>query len=118
MSANDRQVAGEHYRKTKIQHWDFAAANDFDYFQGQITKYVTRWKNKNGIADLEKAKHFLEKYIEIETAMKLIAVENKAAASSNISVDGQPHPFGFDPIREGNISADPSLILRNAGKDI
>tara|TARA_R110000803_G_scaffold6755_8_gene21786 strand:+ start:9342 stop:9674 length:333 start_codon:yes stop_codon:yes gene_type:complete len=65
MNANDKQVGGDHY-KTKIQHWDFAASNNMDYFQGQITKYVTRWKNKNGYEDLEKAKHFLDKYMELE----------------------------------------------------
>ena len=63
MNANDRQVGGEHYR-SKIQHWDYVLANDLDYFQAQITKYVTRWKNKNGLQDLEKAQHFLEKYIQ------------------------------------------------------
>lgn len=62
--ANDRQVGGRHYR-TAIQHWDFAHSNQFDYFQGQITKYVTRWKRKGGLQDLEKAKHFLDKYIEL-----------------------------------------------------
>lgn len=63
--ANTRQVGGSHYRK-KIQHWDFAAATDMDYFQGQVTKYVSRWRDKNGIQDLEKAMHFLQKYIEVE----------------------------------------------------
>jgi len=62
--ANGRQVAGNHYR-SDIQHWDFVVANDLDYFQGQITKYVTRWKKKNGLADLLKAQHFLQKYIEV-----------------------------------------------------
>jgi hypothetical protein len=61
--ANGRQVAGTHYR-SGIQHWDFVVANDLDYFQGQITKYVTRWKKKNGVDDLLKAQHFLQKYIE------------------------------------------------------
>jgi hypothetical protein len=64
MSANEKQVAGSHYR-SGIQHWDYVVANDLDYFQGQITKYVTRWKRKNGLTDLLKAQHFLEKYIEI-----------------------------------------------------
>jgi len=63
-SANSRQVAGTHY-KSGIQHWDFVVANDLDYFQGQITKYVVRWKHKNGLDDLLKAQHFLEKYIEV-----------------------------------------------------
>lgn len=66
MSANDKQVAGDHY-KSKIQHWDYVLANDLDYFQAQITKYVTRWKKKNGLVDLQKALHFLEKYIELST---------------------------------------------------
>jgi hypothetical protein len=65
MSANDKQVDGSHY-KSKIQHWDYVVANDLDYFQAQVTKYVTRWKKKNGVVDLQKAFHFLEKYIEIE----------------------------------------------------
>ena len=64
MSANEKQVAGSHYR-SDIQHWDYVIANDLDYFQGQITKYVTRWKRKNGLTDLLKAQHFLEKYIEL-----------------------------------------------------
>jgi hypothetical protein len=62
--ANERQVGGAHYR-TSMQHWDYVWVNDLDYFQGQITKYVTRWKRKGGIQDLEKAKHFLDKYIEL-----------------------------------------------------
>jgi phage gp16-like protein len=66
-AANERQVGGDHYR-VPIQHWDYAAAHDFDYFQGQVTKYVTRWKKKGGIQDLEKARHFLDKYIELEKA--------------------------------------------------
>lgn len=66
--ANETQVGGQHYQKQGIQHWDFVAANGLDYFQGQITKYVSRWKDKNGIQDLEKAMHFLQKYIEIERA--------------------------------------------------
>jgi hypothetical protein len=65
MSANDKQVGGAHY-KSPIQHWDYVIANDLDYFQAQITKYVTRWKKKHGVQDLLKAQHFLEKYIETQ----------------------------------------------------
>lgn len=64
MAANERQEGGNHYI-APIQHWDYVAANDLDYFQGQITKYVTRWKKKGGVLDLKKAKHFLDKYIEL-----------------------------------------------------
>jgi hypothetical protein len=65
--SNTRQVGGSHYQ-AEIQHWDFAASQGFDYFQGQITKYVTRWKKKGGLDDLHKAAHFLQKYIELNEA--------------------------------------------------
>lgn len=71
MSANDTQVGGEHYRThgDKIQHWDLAVMYDWDPFQYQITKYVMRWKYKHAthaerLKDLQKAAHFLQKYIE------------------------------------------------------
>lgn len=68
--ANDRQVAGNHYAAagadTGLQHWDIVALFNLDYFQGQVTKYIMRWRHKNGIEDLRKAQHFLQKYIEVE----------------------------------------------------
>jgi Protein of unknwon function (DUF3310) len=67
-SANERQVGGAHYkakRSGQMEHWDIVWTWGLDYFQGQITKYVMRHKEKGGVQDLEKAKHFLEKYIEL-----------------------------------------------------
>lgn len=66
--ANDTQVGGSHYRGAPVQHWDMVAMHGLDYFQGQITKYVMRWRKKNGLQDLYKARHFLQKYIEVEEA--------------------------------------------------
>ncbi len=63
--ANNTQVGGNHY-KTKMEHWDYVVANDLGYFEGQITKYVTRHRKKNGLEDLHKARHFLDKLIEVE----------------------------------------------------
>jgi hypothetical protein len=65
MSANDHQVSGEHY-KTPIQPWDYIAANKLNYFEGNIVKYVSRWRTKGGIDDLRKARHYLDKLIEME----------------------------------------------------
>jgi len=66
MSANDWQMGGAHYRKNpNFQHWDWAWQQEYDQFQYCITKYVDRHKNKNGIEDLYKAKHHLDKYIEL-----------------------------------------------------
>lgn len=64
--ANSRQVGGDHYKTGGEEHWDRVNRLQLDYFQGQITKYVERWKKKNGVEDLRKARHFLDKYIEIE----------------------------------------------------
>lgn len=68
MSANDRQVGGEHYRTTDgEQHWDRQwRLYGRGYFVGCITKYVERYPDKNGLQDLKKAAHFLEKLIELE----------------------------------------------------
>lgn len=71
MSANDRQEGGNHYRQhgeTGEQHWDRVARLGLDYFQACITKYVERWKDKGGVLDLKKARHFLDKYIELQEA--------------------------------------------------
>ncbi len=62
-NANQTQVGGTHYR-TEYQHWDLASDLELGYFEGQITKYVTRWRSKNGIQDLEKAAHFIAKLRE------------------------------------------------------
>lgn len=64
--ANNTQVGGEHYKSQKIQTWDFIAGNDLGYLEGNVVKYVSRWKNKNGVEDLKKARHYLDKLIEIE----------------------------------------------------
>ena len=63
-SANDRQVGGNHYKGMGVEHWDVAWKMSMDYFQGQITKYVLRWRDKGGVEDLEKGFHFYEKYLE------------------------------------------------------
>ena len=75
MTANDRQVAGDHYRKVPgEQHWDRVHRLGLNYFQAMITRYVERYRDKNGLQDLEKAKHFLEKLIELERAGRAAAV--------------------------------------------
>lgn len=62
----DTQVGGNHYRDMKIQPVEFIHANNIPYLEGNVIKYLCRWRNKNGIADLEKAKHYIELLIELE----------------------------------------------------
>ena len=63
----DVQVDGDHYKQMKIQPVEFIHANGIPYLEGNVIKYVSRWKNKNGVADLEKAKHYIELLIELES---------------------------------------------------
>lgn len=63
MSANETQVGGTHY-KTRYEHWDMAADAKLGYFEGQITKYVTRHRKKKGREDVEKALHLAVKLRE------------------------------------------------------
>lgn len=66
MSANDSQVGGQHYAKKTIQPWDFIAANELGYFEGNVVKYLSRWRDKGGVQDLHKAAHYLQKLIELQ----------------------------------------------------
>jgi Protein of unknwon function (DUF3310) len=62
--ANNRQVGGSHYASA-YQHWDLVWRCQLGYFPGQITKYALRFRKKNGLQDLEKARHFAAKYLEL-----------------------------------------------------
>lgn len=63
----DVQVAGSHYKDMNIQPVEYIHANSIGYFEGNVIKYISRWRKKNGIADLEKAKHYIDLLIEMET---------------------------------------------------
>lgn len=60
------QVDGSHYKSLKIQPVEYIHANGIGYFEGNVIKYVTRWKSKGGVADLEKAKHYIDLLIQLE----------------------------------------------------
>ncbi len=65
-SALDKQVGGNYYKAMKIQPVQFIHANNIGYLEGNIIKYVCRWRGKNGMADLEKAKHYIELLMALE----------------------------------------------------
>lgn len=60
------QVGGVHYKSLAIQPIQYIHANGIPFAEGSVIKYVTRWRAKNGIADLKKARHFLDLLIELE----------------------------------------------------
>jgi hypothetical protein len=62
---NYGQMCGDHYENKAIQPWDYIASNNLGYLEGCIVKYVSRYKEKGGMQDLEKAAHYLQKLIEV-----------------------------------------------------
>jgi len=66
MSALNTQVGGDHYKKLKIQPVEYMHANGIPFIEGCIIKYASRWRDKGGIADLEKIKHFAQLLIDLE----------------------------------------------------
>ena len=64
--ASEIQIGGNHYSKYKIQPTEFIHKNNISFIEGNIIKYVLRHKDKNGIEDLKKAKHYIDLLIEFE----------------------------------------------------
>ena len=65
-NALDIQVGGGHYKKLSIQPVEYTVKNNLSYLQGNVIKYVTRYKDKNGKEDVIKAKHYLDLILELE----------------------------------------------------
>lgn len=87
--ANKVQIGGSHYKLDGAngeEHWDRQwRMNGRGYFVGCITKYVERYHAKNGVQDLKKARHFIDKLIELEQKQ---AAEN-APVSLRMSTLGE-----------------------------
>jgi len=84
-NANERQVAGTHYNSV-FQHWDFVEETGLDYIPAQITRYLARWRKKNGEEDIEKSLHYMDKFIEAEThrASQIIDTLNDFINENNL----------------------------------
>lgn len=65
MSALQRQIGGLHYKGRKYQPVEMWVRNKLDAFIGSGVKYVDRWREKGGKADLEKAIHLIQLREEI-----------------------------------------------------
>lgn len=62
----NKQVGGDHYKKLKIQPMEYSMANNLDACQHTAIKYITRFRDKGGVADLDKAIHCIEMLKEFE----------------------------------------------------
>ena len=60
------QEGGNHYKGCKIQPIEYIVANNLDFMQGNIVKYITRHKSKNGAEDIRKIKHYCDLILKLE----------------------------------------------------
>lgn len=67
MNSLDHQVGGDHYKRFGIQPAEYSHANQLGWHEGEVVKYITRWKHKGGLQDLEKAQHCVQMLIDLET---------------------------------------------------
>jgi len=75
MSSLDRQVGGDHYKRMAIQPVEFIEGNDLGFCAGNVIKYVCRYKYKDGVEDLRKARHYLDVLIDHELAKPRVGHE-------------------------------------------
>lgn len=108
MSANETQIGGDHYKTGGEEHWDrMWRLYGRGYFVGCITKYVERYHKKNGFEDLKKARHFLDKLIELENYRERT---DKEDSSQNQEKASDPAVFASEIERIRNIKE--SLVCR------
>jgi len=65
MSTLEKQIDGNHYRSMGIQPWEIAERSKLDYFEMNVVKYIMRWRTKDGIIDLDKVIHYVERIKEL-----------------------------------------------------
>jgi hypothetical protein len=98
VSANENQIGGDHYKNKVIQPWDFIVGNSLGFLEGNAIKYICRYKDKGGIDDLMKAKHYLEKLIEVhqsEINEQISQWVNELDQSVPVLVKPQANPYGL-----------------------
>lgn len=73
----------KHYTELAISPLEYIEANqgEFDWAIANVIKYVSRYKRKNGIEDLEKARWYLNHQIELEKARQAEAIKNDTFAT-------------------------------------
>lgn len=62
----NENITPNYYKQGKTEVWDFIIEQNLGFLAGNVIKYICRYKEKNGIEDLEKAKAYIEKLIKVE----------------------------------------------------
>jgi len=59
-------ISPSYYQKGSVEVTDYITSNEMSFIEGNIIKYVTRYKDKSGIQDLRKARWYLDKLIQTQ----------------------------------------------------
>ena len=59
-----------HYTQGKIETIDVIEDWALGFHEGNILKYLSRWKQKNGVKDLKKAMWYLQRLIDLQVKYK------------------------------------------------
>ena len=76
----------QHYQQGEIEVIDFILDQKMDYLTASVQKYLARWRFKNGIDDLRKARWFLDKLIEQQ--VKNADIDNKLNLDNSDNLPG------------------------------
>ena len=66
MKPLNTQIGGKHYKDLAIQPIEYSHRNGLNFCEGNVVKYISRWRDKGGLADLKKVKHYVDLLIELE----------------------------------------------------
>lgn len=98
MQAVGRQIGGSHYTKMKIQPFEFTAANNWDAFAHTVLKYVSRWRDKGGVQDVEKAYHVAQLRMELQMEHYHPHVKKRPSITMNEYIRQNQIPPDDEPV--------------------
>lgn len=103
MSALDTQIAGSHYKDSAIQPIAYIHANKLGFIEGNIVKYVTRHRDKNGAEDIRKIIHYCQLLLELEYSTPSVR-----GGTLSTSTEEKDHVVTTSPVPEHRSDADGS----------
>lgn len=117
MSEVDKiQHGGDHY-KSRYEHWNLVADLQLNYYVANATKYITRHRKKNGLEDVEKAGHYLQKYIELIQQGRMpapIGYSSAIAAARTSLIEKFVIANGLDPVAGSGAALEARFLLFSA----
>lgn len=85
------KLSPKYYQRGSYQVWDFIVEHELGYLEGNVIKYIVRYKDKNGLEDLKKAQTYLDKLIEVQkhTGGEAAATLPQSSSPSGATGDNQ-----------------------------